>query len=213
MRLSELSKAAGVSVATVKYYLREGLLPAGAPVTATSSTYDERHVERLRLIRALVKGAGLPLAQVRRVVQTLDNPPDTWHDLLGTAQGVLCGPLDITLQTASADTLIRRLGWAVESRSPARADLARALARLEAGGVEVRTQDLDGYAAAARAAATIDIASLPTDSPEAALRQAIVGTVLTDDVLVALRRLAQEDVSSRTFARKRTSATPPLRPQ
>jgi DNA-binding transcriptional MerR regulator len=212
MRMSELSKATGVPVATVKYYLREGLLPAGTAVNATSSSYGGAHVERLRLIRALVEGAGLPIAQVRRVAHTLDNPPDTWHDLLGTAQGVLCGPPDENLRTTLADTLLRRQGWAVGECSPARADLARALARLESGGVEVSAEDLDGYAAA-QAAATIDVAALPTDSPEAALRHAIVGTALMDNVLIALRRLAQEHVSSQTFARKRTSGTPRLIPR
>lgn len=208
MRMSELSNATGVPVATVKYYQREGLLHAGTPVSATSSSYDGSHVERVKLIRALVKGAGLPIAQVRRVAATLDHPPETWHDLLGTAQGVLCGPPDENLDMSSADALVQRLGWAVSDCSAPRADLAHALARLEAGGVAVSNEDLDGYAAAARTVATIDIAALPTDSPESALRHAIVGTALMDNVLIALRRLAQEDVSSRTFAGKRTSGEP-----
>jgi len=209
MRMSELARATGIPVATVKYYLREGLLPAGTPVSATSALYEDTHVERLRLIRALIEGAGLSIAQVRRVTQTLDNPPDTWHDMLGTAQGVLCGPPDENLETASADALLGRLGWAVSECSPARADLARALARLEDGGICVSKVDLDGYAAAAEAAAVIDVAALPTDSPEAALRRAVVGTVLLDNVLIALRRLAQEDVSARTFARRPTSDAAP----
>jgi DNA-binding transcriptional MerR regulator len=203
--MSELSRATEIPVATVKYYLREGLLRAGQPVSVTSASYDESHVERLRLIRALIEGAGLSIAQVGRVTQTLDQPPDTWHNMLGTAQGVLCGPPDENLETTSADTLLRRLGWAVGGCSPARADLARAIARLEAGGIDVSAQDFDGYAAAAQAAAIIDVAALPTDTPEAALHRAIVGTVLLDNVLIALRRLAQEDVSARTFARRKTS--------
>jgi len=80
------------------------------PLSATSESYDGTHVERLRLIRALVDGAGLTIARVRRVTQTLDNPPKTWHDMLGTAQGVLCGPPDEDLETTSADALLRRLG-------------------------------------------------------------------------------------------------------
>ena len=207
MRMSELSIVAGMPVATIKYYLREGLVPAGTSITATSSSYDGGHVERLQLIRALVDCAGLSIAQVRRVAQTLDNPPERWHDMLGTAHGVLCGPADEGLETASADRLLGRLRWAVGDCSPARADLARGLAGLDAAGMEVSAEDLDGYAAAARSAATIDVASLPTDSPDAALRQAIIGTALLDPVLVALRRLAQEHISSQTFGRKRTSAT------
>lgn len=205
MRMSELSRSAGMPVATVKYYLREGLLRAGIHLSATSASYDGTHLERLGLIRALVDGAGLSIAQVKRVTQTLDNPPDTWHDMLSTAQSVLCGPPDEDLETTSADALLQRLGWAVSERSPARADLARALERLDTGGISVRAQDLDGYAAAAQAAAVIDVTALPTDTPGAALRQAIVGTVLLDHVLIALRRLAQEDVSARTFARRQTS--------
>lgn len=205
MKMSELSVATGVPVATVKYYLRERLLPAGTPVSATSSSYDGTHVDRLKLIRALVEGAGLSIAQVRQVAQTLDNPPDTWHDMLGTAHAVLCGPADEGLEMDSADALLVRLGWAVGDRSPARADLARALAALNAGGLDVSARDLDGYAAAAQTAAAIDVASLPTDTPEAALRHAIIGTALADPVLVALRRLAQEHLSAQTFGRKRTS--------
>lgn len=207
MRMSELSRATGIPVATIKFYLREELLRPGAPVSATSALYDGRHVERLRLIRALVEGARLSITQVKRVTQTLDNTPDTWHDMLGTAQGVLCGPPDADLETTSADALLQRLGWAVSERSPARADLARALARLDTGGICVTTKDLDGYAASAQAAAVIDLAALPTDTPEAALRRAIVGTVLLDHVLIALRRLAQEDVSAQTFARRQTSGS------
>lgn len=205
MKLSELSSATGVPVATIKYYLREGLLRPGTPVSATSSSYDGTHVERLSLIRALVEGAGLSITQVGRVAQTLDHPPDTWHDLLGTAQGVLCGPADESLQTTSADALLQRLGWAVGDCSPARGDLERALARLDRGGVDVSAQALDDYAAAAWAVATIDVATLPTDTPQAALRRAIVGTALLDNVLMALRLLAQEDVSSRTFADRQTT--------
>ena len=35
MRLAELSERSGVPTATIKYYLREGLLPPGRQVNAT----------------------------------------------------------------------------------------------------------------------------------------------------------------------------------
>ena len=37
MRISELARRSGLPVATVKYYLREGLLPAGEPTAATQA--------------------------------------------------------------------------------------------------------------------------------------------------------------------------------
>src|SRR4028118_2393445 len=85
MRLSDLSAASGVPVATVKYYLREGLLPPGRLTAATSAQYDDSHLQRLRLVRALVDVAGLSLAEVAAVVRCLDDPPTSWHDMLGAA--------------------------------------------------------------------------------------------------------------------------------
>nr|MDT0525976.1 MerR family DNA-binding transcriptional regulator [Streptomyces sp. DSM 41633] len=37
MRLAELSERSGVPTATIKYYLREGLLPAGRRISATQA--------------------------------------------------------------------------------------------------------------------------------------------------------------------------------
>lgn len=44
MRLSELSERSGVSTATIKYYLREQLLPPGRRVSATQAEYTDSHV-------------------------------------------------------------------------------------------------------------------------------------------------------------------------
>jgi DNA-binding transcriptional MerR regulator len=61
MWMAELAARSGLSVATIKFYLREGLLPPGEATGATRSRYDESHVRRLRLIRALTEVAGLRL--------------------------------------------------------------------------------------------------------------------------------------------------------
>jgi len=50
-----------VSTATIKYYLREGLLRPGEAVGATQASYDEGHVERLRLIRVLREVGDIPV--------------------------------------------------------------------------------------------------------------------------------------------------------
>jgi DNA-binding transcriptional MerR regulator len=72
MRLAELSRRSGVARSTIKFYLREGLLPAGEPAGRNQARYGERHLERLRLIRALREVAGLPLEVVGRVTGELD---------------------------------------------------------------------------------------------------------------------------------------------
>ena len=69
--LTELARAAGVSVRTVRYYIAEGLLPP--PVGAgPHSAYTTGHLDRLRLIGHL-KAAYLPLREIRRRLSGLDD--------------------------------------------------------------------------------------------------------------------------------------------
>jgi DNA-binding transcriptional MerR regulator len=72
MRLAELSRRSGIPRSTIKYYLREGLLPAGAPTARNQASYGPQHVERLALIRALRDVAGLPLDAIARVTRELE---------------------------------------------------------------------------------------------------------------------------------------------
>jgi DNA-binding transcriptional MerR regulator len=51
-RIDELAQRAGVAVDTIRYYQREGLLPAGERA-GRSVRYGPRHLERLERIRAL----------------------------------------------------------------------------------------------------------------------------------------------------------------
>src|SRR5687767_1024974 len=94
MRISELSTVTGVPVATVKYYLREGLVPPGRVTAATRAEYDESHVGRLRLARALVQVGGLPVAAARDVLASLDAAGGSLHEVLGAAHSALPPQLD-----------------------------------------------------------------------------------------------------------------------
>jgi DNA-binding transcriptional MerR regulator len=204
VRISGLSAATGVPVATIKFYLRQGLLPQGEATSATQAVYDDRHVQRLRLVRALVDVAGLSLAQVRRVVQRIDDPPTSWHDLLGVAHGAAqhssARESDDGLDTRPARRLVEGLGWHVDPHTPALAQLQRAMTGLADAGLELTADQVSSYAAGAHQIAEHDVDSLPTDSPAAAARHVVLGTVLFEPLLLALRRLAHEDVSASRFA-------------
>ena len=67
-------RRSGLPVPTIKYYLREGLLHPGEAVGATRARYDDSHVRRLRLVRALTEVAGMRLEDVRRVLVAIDDP-------------------------------------------------------------------------------------------------------------------------------------------
>jgi len=202
MRISALSATTGVPIPTIKYYLREGLLPEGVRTGATQADYSDAHAQRLRVIRALV-ASGVSIAEVRRVLAALDTPPPTPHDLLGVAHEAVTAHveddgLDLTDAQALAARLGAKPGMPIEP-SQLRV-LARALATTADAGFEIPAPVMDAYVASARRIAEAEIDGVPTDSPEAAVGYVVLGTVLPEPVLLALRRIAEQVVSAERFA-------------
>jgi DNA-binding transcriptional MerR regulator len=62
MRISRLSQQSGAPVSTLKYYMREGLVHEGERLSGNQTDYDESHVQRVRLVRALLETGGLSIA-------------------------------------------------------------------------------------------------------------------------------------------------------
>jgi len=90
MRVSELSERSGVPVHTIKYYVREGLLPAGERVAGRLSEYDEEHLRRLRLLRALREVGGVPVSRLQDVVAVVDSTASV-HTMMGATADALAG--------------------------------------------------------------------------------------------------------------------------
>lgn len=67
--INDLAKKAGVSVRTIRYYVKEGLLPA-PQFRGRYSFYDEAYLYKLKLIQQL-KQAFLPLKEIRRQLENL----------------------------------------------------------------------------------------------------------------------------------------------
>jgi DNA-binding transcriptional MerR regulator len=74
MRIGELAQQSGVAVPTIKYYLRMGLLAAGAVTARNQALYDETHLRRLRLIRTLIDIGGLSVETIRSVLEAAADP-------------------------------------------------------------------------------------------------------------------------------------------
>lgn len=198
MRISELARRGEVPVGTVKFYLREGLLPAGRSTSATQASYDEQHVARLTLIRVLTGIGGLSLAVTRDVLAAIDAPPKSLHDLLGAAHSALGGELSASEDARErARGLVDRLGWQVSDQALALGQLAAGIDGLAAAGFPATDDELTRYAAAAGEIARGDVAGVPTGPAQEVIRYVVTKTVLAEPILLALRRLAQEDVSAR----------------
>src|SRR5512132_1969078 len=70
LRMAELAARSGVPRETIHFYLREGLLPRPRKGGRTVAYYGEEHLDRLRIIRRLREEKYLPLAVIRRLLDT-----------------------------------------------------------------------------------------------------------------------------------------------
>lgn len=195
-----------MSVPTIKYYVREGLLPAGQLTSPNQATYDEAHERRLRLIRALLDVGGLSVAAIREVIAAVEDPDRSVHKLLGSAADRVVprytdepgeGVADARKRVAE---LIARRGWLVHAGNPAADALAVALSALDTLGHADFGEVLDAYAEAAERVARADLEYVARNvEREDLVESVVVGTVLGDAVFGAMRRLAHVDASGRVF--------------
>ncbi|MFE7647699.1 MerR family transcriptional regulator [Streptomyces phaeoluteigriseus] len=206
MRISELSRSTGVPVPTIKYYVREGLLPPGELTSRNQAIYDETHERRLRLIRALLDVGGLKVAAIAEVLRAVDDPARPMHkvlgavaDQLGTARGEDDDAESVAAGAAVAELIARR-GWSAHESDPAARDLARALAAMERVGHGAFRELLDDYAEAAELVARADLGYVDRRvAVDDLVESVVIGTVLGAAVFNAMRRLAHVDASARLF--------------
>lgn len=198
MQVGELSAQSGCSVATIKYYLREGLLQPGEKTSPTRAEYGDAHLARLRLIRALVDVGGLSIAAARAVIEAVEDPDTTADEAIERAVDRLGPPIsvhdDARFRTAhrEVDSLIRRKGWTVEGSPTAIDLLASALVSLrDQFGNDVPVEVFDPYGDVALEVARNELAGRPEGiAASDFVAWAVAGTVVFERVLLAWRRLA-----------------------
>ncbi len=193
MRISELSRRSGVSNATIKYYLREGLLPPGRATAATQAEYDESHLRRLRLIRALTGVRGLSVASAKQVLDASSAHQTDTHRLLGIVFGIwpseagrpetqADGPPEPSPEAAA---LIEAMGWSVSDYNPARQVIDQTLRTLRSLGIDYDWQTLLPYAELAARTARHDLDRLDTiTDPLEKAEQAVLLTFLLEPALM-----------------------------
>lgn len=221
MRMSELSAATGIAVPTLKFYLREGLLHAGERTSPNQARYDDGHVERVRLVRALLEVGGLPVARAVEVIAAMEQPDVSLSHAFGVAQRAVTEPSSVSSSATPDDAgamgatgptgaaiiaaLCDRRSWHVHADNPGLAMAARVLDAYTALGQQELVEVLDAYAAAAELVASADLQSVADAGARSSGDRAamvdvvIVGTVLGDALAAGLRRIAQEVESFRRF--------------
>jgi DNA-binding transcriptional MerR regulator len=213
MRMADLSRRSGVSIASIKFYQREGLLQPGHRTAPNQATYSEIHVRRLRLIRALRDIAGLGIETIRKILATLDDPDQPLFALLGAVTNAVLeadGPQpQRTAAQVEAEAAIERLfgqlGWEVSAGSAARSHLADTFIAFRETCLPGATVEmLIPYAKAVESLARFEVEfSMSSPQPrqegvsqreatEAALEIVVAGTILGEQAMTALRRAAHE---------------------
>ena len=213
MRLAELSERSGVSTATIKYYLREGLLSPGRQVNARTAEYDEEHLRRLRLVRAMIHIGRIPVATVREVLGHADDDSLGHTIRLGAALWALPQvpePDDADQDEhirdirQEVDAVLEQLGWtnalALRTISPSYRSLVVALAAFRRLGYGEEAELLAPYAETMHRWAVLDLDFMQTHPSEVEqVEIAVLGAVLFEPALLALHRLAQEEETARRY--------------
>jgi Cd(II)/Pb(II)-responsive transcriptional regulator len=82
MKIGELSAASSTQVETIRYYEREGLLPAPARTQGNFRVYEAQHLARLQFIR-YCRGLDMSLDEVRVLLRFKDDPAAECGDVNG----------------------------------------------------------------------------------------------------------------------------------
>ncbi|MET9800162.1 MerR family transcriptional regulator [Streptomyces sp. NPDC006368] len=205
MKISELSRRSGVPTATIKYYLREGLLPPGRATAATQAEYGEAHVRRLRLIRALIGVRGLSVSAAKDVLEAVSEVEGDTHTLLGVVFGVWPSGAGHEVSVPDPDhseagELLATMGWPVTGYNPARQVINQTLETLRSLGMDYDWRSLLPYARLAEKTAALDLDQLQESAdPLEKAERAVLLTFLLEPALLALRRLAQEAESNTRY--------------
>ena len=85
MTVGMLATQAGVSIDTVRYYERQGLLPKPPRATSGYRTFTHAAVERLRFIKQ-AQALGFTLAEVKQLLALQLSPDRTCSDVRQRAQ-------------------------------------------------------------------------------------------------------------------------------
>ncbi len=132
LKISELAERSDVPVATVRHYLREGLLPEPVKTSRNMAYYPPEFVERIRLIKQLQEQRFMPLKVIRGLLDSADGDLDRLHALAQTGDVLVARALGPEAERTSQEEVLRR--FAIPER---------ALSRLAEVGVLSPTEE--GY--------------------------------------------------------------------
>jgi len=152
LKISELAEGAGVPVATVRHYLREGLLPEGRKTSRNMAYYPPELIERIRLIKLLQEERFMPLRVIGELLESEDGDIARVRSRIEAADRGFDAALARERERVAADEVGERLGVPLEALerlgelgvisapaegfSPSDVRIVEAIARFREGGYD-----------------------------------------------------------------------------
>ena len=198
MLVSELAERADVPLATVKYYLREGLLAPGETIGPRRAEYDASHLRRLRILRALREVGGAPVSALQVIVDAVEDDSRPEHELVCEISDALSPPLPVDGPDQAAgrqvNAAIDDVGWSgVRMDAAARLRLADLVQLVSEELLTVDAEILGYYAHLADQLCRTEIALIDkTKCRQDTLEDMVVGEAVFGDILTLFRRLGHE---------------------
>jgi DNA-binding transcriptional MerR regulator len=201
MQLKELSSRSAVSSASIKFYLREGLLPPGSTAASPRADYTQAHLRRLELIKVLRQVVGLGLEKIRSITDGIDDPGLGDVELMGRVQAMVLGLAEEQVPDHPLLAALIGSGRWLDAPSRARNSLNLLLHRMDELGVPADGTVLAAYADAADQVAALDIGSVERSGSRDELAMTVaVGTQLYSELLLKTLAVAQASRAMRGHA-------------
>lgn len=195
MKLAELSTRSGVSVATIKYWIRAGIVPPGIKRNATTADYTDRHLARLTLIRLLRDDLGTSIDEIRELTHLID----TDAPITSIMEKSQCLALGLTHRPQNQDSpehqrvraISKQLGWP-DVPSWAREELVAVLRKFKELGLDIDDDYLLEHARAFARVASLNVGfAMTAREADELATQIIRGTRMSRDLENAIGALAQ----------------------
>ena len=154
LKIGELAERSGVPAATIRHYVREGLLPEPVKTSRNMAYYPPEFVERIRLIKQLQEERFMPLKVIRELLATADGDPDRLRAVVDVEDRILERALAGEKERISAAEVRRRYDVPKEvldrlaeldvlspgrnGYSPSDVRIVEAISRFRAGGYDER---------------------------------------------------------------------------
>ncbi|WP_309064822.1 MerR family transcriptional regulator [Microbacterium sp.] len=204
MKLGELARRGGVTTTTLKHWIRVGIVPPGALRNQTTAVYDERHLDRVLLVKLLRYEHGASISEIRTLTTLIDDESSTTLDVMNACQAFALGtPAEVETDPAYEPfrertyELMRRRDWRGYPGAAERG-LVHALAFAASAGLDYDVDELMEYADALEPIATRNVAALgPTGSADQIARRMLMAISARARQLVAINGLAHAAASIR----------------